>query len=123
MDLEARPRVVNRHEGGPANEGVPPVRARTARAGVHRHPIVVEIEGRIGSAVAPHRLYGEGDTVVSAGSDSRLRVRPVARGVVAAEPETRVVPGHAGLVLHVPAPVELVLSGVEALVQVCGLAG
>ena len=123
MNFEARPRVVGRREGRPADERVPPVGPAAARTGVHLHPVVVEIEDRVGTAVAPHRLHGEGDPIVSERSDSSLRVRPVAGRVVAAEPHARVVPGRARLVLGVPAHVQLVLAGIETLVQVRGLCG
>src|SRR5438094_847124 len=123
VNLEARPRVVGCGERGPADERVAPVGAAAARAGMHLHPVIVEIENGIGTAAAPHRLDREGDPVVSERSDARLRVRPVAGRVVAAEPHARVVPGRAGLVLGVPAHVQLVLPGVEALVEVRGLRG
>src|SRR6266508_6198097 len=64
VDLDARTPVVLDGEGVLADEGIPPVRAAAARARVHLHPVVVEIEAQVWRG-APHRLQGEGDAVVT----------------------------------------------------------
>jgi hypothetical protein len=122
VDLDAHPLAVVGGEGLAAHERVAPVEAPAAGAGVHLHPVVVEVEARVGSADAPHRLDGEGDPVVPVRPDARLGVRVGERRVVAPEPDAGVVPGDAGLVLDVPAHVELVVAR-ELLEEVRGAVG
>src|SRR5207247_9886050 len=73
------------------------------------HPVVVEVEPRIRAAGSPHGLDRDREAIVAVRALAGMRARKSGARIVAPDPDAGVMPRSPGLVLCVPANIELVV--------------